>query len=1165
MLRKAAATAKGAACGLLRAMAATATASATATATDDAPTVCLAVDGMTCKHCVARIKSALEQVEGVQSAEVVLEPGSATVVGTASAAALIEAVEETGKSASVVSAPATATATAAAAPSTAAAAARAPRAKIPSTGDAEPTTSVSSSPVDIKGRVSGDDAAEPAVCTETYSITGMTCSSCSGRIEGAVGKMPGIESVEVNLLMNSATVRFDVSLVAVSDICTAVENLGFGCKPKRAPSTPAKYSIALQDTASLSVHGMTCASCSGRVEQVVANMDGVKSAAVNLLQEQATVQFDPAVVTVPQLVDAINSLGFTAHDMSPEDEEGIVSSMEIDIEGTSCCGTPIGRGKDNCEACMDKIFNEMRSQSGVVFATIDTKTATVGVSLDPKLTGLRDLAQIINKMGFHATPKFSLNHDADTSDEQQGEDDASVWTRLFVMSFIFTLPVFLIHMVFMPLGWFPWLMDPVFVEADVTAEGEHAGMQMDHMEDMSGRAFSVSDLLSWALSTPVQFIVGARFYKQAFAALRHGVATMDVLVTLGTSVAYFYSIYIVLTADAEATMPFFETSAMLITFLTLGRLLEARAKRKTTHAVEALMKLQPDEATLLTLSAEGHVVAETVVPAEELQPGDVVKVVPGSKLPADGVVLEGRSNVDEAMVTGESVPVPKQDGSEVIGGTVNGHGVLRVRVTQTGTDTTLARIIKLVQDAQTNKAPVQRFADQISNVFVPAILVIALIDFIVWYSLVLSDVVPPEWTENEGDVLFSLLFSISVLVIACPCALGLAVPTAVMVGTGVGASLGVLIKGGRALEVGSQVRTVCFDKTGTLTAGKPSVTHTAAFSDVLSEASLQRRVWLLRVLAAAESGSEHPLASAVLRYVEQELSKLANEAQMPLVAQDFEAIPGRGVACNVSDSEGDKGTTARVLVGNRALLSGAGVVVPDEVESLMQQHEDMGQTVIAMAVDGTLSMTVTVADVLKPAAKTAVAALRKQGLQVWMITGDNKRCGLAIARQAGIAADHVLAEVVPGEKSAKVQELQRNGAERVAMVGDGINDAPALAQADVGIAVGCGSDVAIETADAVLVKDDLCDVVVALHLSRVVFNRIRLNFVWALGFNILGIPLAAGLLYPWMQVRLPPEAAGAAMALSSVTVVSSSLLLRRYRPPKGLKQPNAPVPEAPAP
>jgi Cu+-exporting ATPase len=1109
---------------------------AAACSTDGAAAVHLAIGGMTCKHCVARIKSALEQVEGVESAEVVLEPGSATVVGTASAAALIEAVEDTGKSASLM----------------------------PAAGESETVMpgAVSEPMLRVPSRTSvvgGDleaqlaSASASAVLTETFAITGMTCSSCSGRIEGTVGKLTGVESAEVNLLMNSATVRFDAGLVAASDICSAVESVGFGCKLKPGKHASPRSQTASAGTALLSVHGMTCASCSGRVEQVVGNIDGVKSAGVNLLQEQATVEFDPALVTVSQLVDAINSLGFTARDISQQDEEGLLTRMEIDIEGTSCCGTPIGRGLDNCEVCMEKIFNTMQSQSGVLSATISAKEASIVVSLNPRFTGVRILTSTISKLGFIATPKFGPTLDVDLSNEQGEQDDAGIWTRLFAVSLVLTLPVFLITMVFPPLGWFPWLLDPVFVEADVTTHAGHG--DMEGMGGMDGGVFSVADLMSWALSTPVQFVVGARFYKQAFAALRHGVATMDVLVCLGTSVAYFYSIYIVLTADAEAHMPFFETSAMLITFLALGRMLEARAKRKTTHAVEALMKLQPDEATLLELDANGHVVAETVVPADELQPGDVVKVVPGSKLPADGFVMEGRSNVDEAMVTGESVPVPKQDGSEVIGGTVNGHGALRVRVTQTGKDTTLARIIKLVQDAQSNKAPVQRFADRISQVFVPAILVIAAIDFIVWYSLVLSDVVPEEWTEKEGDVLFSLLFSISVLVIACPCALGLAVPTAVMVGTGVGASHGILIKGGRALEVGSQVRTVCFDKTGTLTAGKPSVTHTAAFSDGHSEASRERSAWLLRVLAAAENGSEHPLASAVLRHVEEELAKLALETQPQFVAQDFEAIPGRGVACNVSDGDGDDSNTARVLVGNRALLAGAGVTVPDAVESLMQQHEDMGQTVIAMAVDGILSMTVSVADVLKPAAVTAVEALRKQGLQVWMITGDNRRCGLAVARQAGIAADHVLAEVVPGEKSAKIKELQRDGAERVAMVGDGINDAPALAQADIGIAVGCGSDVAIETADAVLVKDNLCDVVVALHLSRVVFNRIRLNFVWALGFNILGIPLAAGLLYPAMQVRLPPEAAGAAMALSSVTVVSSSLLLRRYKPPKYLREP----------
>ena len=1137
-------------------------------------TVRLAIDGMTCGHCVARIKAVLEGLESVQSAEVVLgPPGSATVVGTASAAKLIEAVEGTGKSARLMEDGGGSVAG----------------------GESLPAAVQPTQPELLPIATPPATTRRPQATTsrvETFAITGMTCSSCSGRIEGALSPVIGVESAEVNLLMNSATFRYDSMQISSADIVAMVEDLGFGCKPKSGlQSTPRRgrsVNSLPAGTASISVHGMTCASCSGRVEQAVSKLDGVTSAAVNLLQEQATVKFDSSVVTVRQLVDTINALGFTARDLNDEAdaEEGPISTMEIEIEGTSCCGTPIGRGRDNCDVCMDKIFSQLQSEFGVVSASIDAKDASVTITLDPRLTAVRTLADVVSDLGFRAIPRFSPSAGADLGGDQDPEDEASIWLRLFAISVVFTLPVFLITMVFPPLGWFPWLLDPVFVEADAMTESDHAGhmgMDMDDMDGMGGMdggVFSMADLLSWALSTPVQFMVGARFYRQAFAALKHGTATMDVLVTLGTSVAYFYSIYIVLTADAEAHMPFFETSAMLITFLTLGRLLEARAKRKTTHAVEALMKLQPDEATLLSFDGSGQVIKETVVPADELQPGDVVKVVPGSKVPADGFVLEGHSNVDEAMVTGESVPVPKQEGAEVIGGTVNGHGMLRVRVTKTGSDTTLARIIKLVEDAQTSKAPVQRFADKISAVFVPVILVIAVVVFVVWYSLVLAEVVPLEWTEKEGNVLFSLLFSISVLVIACPCALGLAVPTAVMVGTGVGASLGVLIKGGRALEVGSQIRTVCFDKTGTLTVGKPSVTHTAAFAEGKPEteagagaeaeaetsgglplASSERRIWLLKVLAAAENGSEHPLASAILRYVEEELgvpqlSGGGDGSGQSFVAKDFEAIPGRGVACNVSSSGGDggDGDGVRVLVGNRALLAGAGVAVPDAVEALMQQHEDMGQTVMTMAIDGQLAMTVTVADVLKPVAATAVKALRDQGLEVWMITGDNRRCGLAVAKQAGIAPDRVLAEVVPGEKSAKIQELQQDGAERVAMIGDGINDAPALAQADLGIAVGCGSDVAIETADAVLVKDDLRDVVVTLHLSRAVFNRIKLNFVWALGFNILGIPLAAGLLYPFAQIRLPPEVAGGAMALSSVTVVTSSLLLRRYRPPKALRE-----------
>jgi Cu+-exporting ATPase len=421
----------------------------------------------------------------------------------------------------------------------------------------------------------------------------------------------------------------------------------------------------------------------------------------------------------------------------------------------------------------------------------------------------------------------------------------------------------------------------------------------------------------------------------------------------------------------------------------------------------------------------------------------------------------------------------------------------------------LNRIIRLVEDAQTNKAPVQRFADKISAIFVPVILAIAAVTFAFWYIMVVANVIPAEWTEKEGDVLFALLFAVSVLVIACPCALGLAVPTAVMVGTGVGASLGVLIKGGSALELGSQVQTVCFDKTGTLTTGKPTVTDVHVVDQTAGRGSTgltkRRRLWILRVLAAAESGSEHPLAGAVLRYVDEqlELEKTAADGDSDgdsdgddggggygdvAEAQDFEAVPGRGVSCTVGKHS--------VLIGNRSLLTGAGVSLPEPVEQRMRAQESQGCTVVTMAIDGQLVVTVAISDQLKPVAAAAVAGLKRMGLDVWLITGDNRRCARTIGQLAGIGPENILAEVLPGEKADQIATLQRDGRCSVAMVGDGINDAPALARADLGVAIGCGSDVAIETADAVLVKDDLRDVVVAIHLSRAVFSRIKLNFVW---------------------------------------------------------------------
>jgi Cu+-exporting ATPase len=543
------------------------------------------------------------------------------------------------------------------------------------------------------------------------------------------------------------------------------------------------------------------------------------------------------------------------------------------------------------------------------------------------------------------------------------------------------------------------------------------------------------------------------------------------------------------------------------------------------------MSLQSKSAILIETDENGNVVNEEEISNDLIQKGDLLKVYPGEKIPTDGLITYGSSAIDESMVTGESLPVNKSNGDEVIGATVNQQGVLHVKATKVGSETALSQIIKLVEEAQTSKAPIQGMADKISAVFVPIVVIIAIVDFFIWYALFSFDVVPHSWLPaGTTSFLFSFLLAISVLVIACPCALGLATPTAVMVGTGLGAEQNILIKGGEPLETAHKVDAIILDKTGTITHGKPNLT------DIIPFNGFQRNE-MLRLAASAESGSEHPLGKSIVNGAKEELGDLENP-------NNFKAIAGKGIEAEINEKI--------VLVGSRGLLTSHSVVLNEGVEETMQALENDGKTAMLVSIDNQLAGVIAVADTVKPESITAIKAMQSMGLDVWMVTGDNERTANAIAREVGI--NHVFAEVLPEDKAKKVKTLQEED-KVVAMVGDGINDSPALAQADVGIAIGAGTDVAIETADMVLMRSDLRDVVTAIDLSKTTFNRIKLNFVWAFGYNSAGIPLAAGLFIPIIRAAfgytfmLPPAVAGLAMALSSVSVVTSSLLLKKYKKP----------------
>ncbi|OUM93052.1 MAG: copper-translocating P-type ATPase [Firmicutes bacterium ZCTH02-B6] len=792
---------------------------------------------------------------------------------------------------------------------------------------------------------------------------------------------------------------------------------------------------------------MTCAACAARIEKGLNRLPGVQEATVNLATERASISYDPAQIQPEAMAAKIRDLGYDV----------AVERVQLSIVGMTCA---------NCAARIERGLNKLPG----VTATVNFGAETAHVTYVPGLVAPGDLVRRVKELGYEA---FLPREDDTEAERSARASDLVRKRRLLGLSAGLSLPLLLAM-----IGHILHIDNPVI-------------------------HWLSNGWVQLALATPVQFYAGWQFYVDSYYNLKNRSANMSVLVALGTSAAYFYSLAAVLFPALGIDGLYFETSAILITLILLGKLLEAQAKGRTSAAIKKLMGLQPKTARVVRGGAEVD------VPIAEVQVGDVIVVRPGERIPVDGVVLEGRSTVDESMITGESMPVEKGPGDEVVGATVNRHGTFRFQATRVGKDTALAQIIRVVEEAQGSKAPIQRLADVVSSYFVPAVVGVAVVTFVAWYA-------------STGDLTRSLLNMTAVLVIACPCALGLATPTAIMVGTGLGAEHGILFKGGEHLERTHQLDAVVLDKTGTITKGEPELTDietTEGFDpgQVLS--------WV----AAAERGSEHPLAQAIVAAAERRRMTLA-------AAHDFEAIPGHGIRAVVD------GKT--VLVGNRKLMRDNGID-PAPLEDVLERLEEEGKTAMLAAVDGQLAGAVAVADTVKESSAEAIAMLRRMGLRVMMITGDNRRTARAIARQVGIAEEDVMAEVLPEEKAGAVQRLQAQGL-RVAMVGDGINDAPALAAANVGIAIGTGTDVAIEAADVTLIRGDLRGIVAAIRLSRATMGKIRQNLFWALIYNSLGIPFAAlGLLNPII--------AGAAMALSSVSVVTNSTLLRRFNPESGFK------------
>ncbi|MFD1955279.1 heavy metal translocating P-type ATPase [Paenibacillus thailandensis] len=795
----------------------------------------------------------------------------------------------------------------------------------------------------------------------------------------------------------------------------------------------------------LQITGMTCAACANRIEKGLSKIEGVTSANVNFALEKASIVYDPEKAKVHDFEEKIQQLGYgTAKE-----------TVEFRLEGMTCA------------ACANRIEKGLNRLPGVSKATVNFAMETAFVEYSPGEVSVQDMQRKVEQLGYKAVTEKETEGQPDHREKEIRSQKYKL-----IISAVLSLP--LLWSMVSHFSFTSWIYAPDIL---------------------------MNPWFQLVLATPVQFYIGRQFYAGAYKALRNGSANMDVLIALGTSAAYFYSLY--LTVDwymAGASIHhgpslYYETSAILITLVIMGKLFESLAKGRTSEAIKSLMGLQAKTARVIR---EGE---ELAIPVEEVLAGDIVIVRPGEKVPVDGEVIEGSSSIDESMLTGESIPVEKKAGDPVIGATVNKNGMLKVKATKVGKETALSQIIKVVEEAQGSKAPIQRVADIISGIFVPIVVGIAIAAFLVWFFFV-----------APGDFAEALEKAIAILVIACPCALGLATPTSIMAGSGRAAELGILFKGGEHLEQTHKIDTIILDKTGTVTKGKPELT------DVITDKDESE---FLRLVGAAEKNSEHPLAEAIVQGVK------AKDISLPDI-ESFEAIPGFGIRATVENKE--------IVVGTRRLLETHRIDAQAAYEAMARLEED-GKTAMLVAIDKQYAGIVAVADTVKETSKSAVSRLKEMGIQVIMITGDNERTAKAIAEQVGI--EHVRAEVLPEGKAEEVKKLQREG-KIVAMVGDGINDAPALATADIGMAVGTGTDVAMEAADVTLMRGDLSSIPDAIYMSRKTMANIKQNLFWALGYNSLGIPIAAiGLLAPWV--------AGAAMALSSVSVVLNALRLQRVK------------------
>ena len=1178
-------------------------------------TTTLRVGGMTCGACTSAVESGFKNVDGAGSVTVGLVTERAVVLhdpDKLSAEQIQEIIEDRGFDAEILA---------------------------------------TDMPQKLQNRLDGKieernaGSTSMSLATTTVSVGGMTCGACTSAVEGAFKGVPGLKSFSISLLSERAVLEHDVNLLSPERIAEIIDDTGFDASivdSQRAP-TDTRIDRLGGDSrvlvTTVAIDGMTCGACTSGVENGFKDLPGLVQFNISLLAERAVITHDATLLPPARILDIIEDRGFDASMVSSVDAKAQATSSQA-VAHLKTYGLPDIAAARSLESSLQQL-------SGVSSATVNFKTLRATITYKRKAIGLRTIVQAVEDAGYNA-----LIADADDNNAQLESlaktKEIQEWRHAFRTSLAFAIPVFFIGMVI-----------PNFIPV----------IDINKVELISG--LWLGDIISLALTIPVQFGIGKRFYVSAYKSLKHGAPTMDVLVVLGTSAAFFFSIAAMLVSliSSQHSKPgtVFETSTMLITFITLGRYLENRAKGQTSRALSRLMSLAPSMASIYTdplaaikaaeswssnnektsekaiksgqemieASHTNKSLEERSIPTELIEVGDVVILRPGDKIPADGNVISGESYVDESMITGEAMPLQKKKGSTLLAGTVNMAGKLDFTVTRAGRDTQLSQIVHLVQEAQTSRAPIQRLADLVAGYFVPVIISLAVATFIVW--IVLSHVLaaPPHvFTESSsgGKLMVCLKLCISVIVFACPCALGLSTPTAVMVGTGVGAENGILIKGGAALETATKVSHVVFDKTGTLTVGKMSVSD-KDISVEWSGSDAQKRLWWTLV-ALAEMSSEHPVARAIVRTAKEELS-LGPEGAVDGSTGSFDVVVGKGVIATCQAAISPNADPYQMVMGNLKHLRDEGVHIPEfvvQAENRVQTEAELskspsvsfsssknaivdqttqraatassststsasaGLTRIHIAIDGTYAGSLALSDTVKPAAQATVAALNRLGVSCSIVTGDQLPSALAVAAEVGIPPSAVHAGATPSTKQDIIASMQESEPEAefelprqlsfsyhlrkylpftrrfytklnhpsslspnapvsgctVAMIGDGINDSPALATANVGIALSSGTDVAVEAADIVLMNsDDLLAVPASLHLARAILNRIRLNLGWACVYNLIGLPFAMGFFLPW-GYRLHPMAAAAAMAMSSVSVVLSSLALKWWRRPDWL-------------